>query len=336
MIISAFNEAHVIEAKVMNTLALDYPTDQLEVIVVSDCSDDATDHIVESIDDHRVKLLRLTQRSGKSLGLNAAVAQANGEILVFTDANAMFEKEALRQMAMHFQEAQVGVVTGAQLYASSADEAPTEEGLYWRYDSAIKSNESNAGSLIGGDGAIMALRKQLFFELAADDLSDFLLPLRICMEGHRNIYEPNARCFEEPADSYNKEFRRKVRIVNRAWRATLKAGGALNVFRYGWFSICLWSHKVLRWWAGAFMLLTIVTNILLWSEALFYQIALIGQMVFYSLALVGLIARDRQLPSLIGVPFYFCSVNYAAILGIFQHYTGERYATWSTPRESHQ
>lgn len=332
LIISAYNEASVIAAKLDNALALDYPADKLSIIVVSDCSDDGTDDIVSGYADPRVHLLRMDERSGKSIGLNHAVDKAAGEIIVFTDANAMFAPDALKNLIAHFADEEVGVVTGQQRYESEDEGEPTQEGLYWRLESAIKQLESDNGNLVGGDGAIMAIRKALFFQLAEDDLSDYLLPMRIAMQGYRNHYEQTAVCTEEAADSYEKEYRRKVRIVNRAWRATMKSAAVLNPLRYGKLSLFVWSHKVLRWLTAVWMLLAAISTVLLVNEHWIYALALIGQSALYTLALIGYLLRARVQWNVLTIPYYFCSVNFAALQGIIENFGGKTYATWNTPR----
>ena len=334
MVISAYNEEQVIESKLSNALAIDYPEDKFSVLVVSDCSDDQTDQIVNGFDSDKVRLIRMDQRSGKSAGLNRAVEHIESELILFTDANAMFERDSVKTMVRHFSDPHVGVVTGQQRYANQEGdgEDATQEGLYWRYECKIKSLESQNGNLVGGDGAIMAIRTRLYFELADDDLSDFLIPLRISMSGFRNVYEPNAFCNEEAADSYDKEFRRKVRIVNRAWRATMKSASVLNPTRFGVLSLCVWSHKVLRWVTAIWMATFIVATASVYQEGWIYTAAALGQAAFYGFALLGAVMKERTSISLFTIPYYFCMVNIAALKGIMEHYQGKTYATWNTPR----
>ena len=332
VVVSAYNEAAVIAAKLNNTLSQKYPSNKMDIIVVSDCSDDATDDIVESYDDSRVRLLRMPHRAGKSTGLNYALEIAQSEIIVFTDANAMFGEDSLSNLVSKFDDQSVGVVTGQQRYAPMTEKEQTQEGLYWRYESAIKALESRIGNLIGGDGAIMALRRQLFFPLEADDLSDFLLPMRMALAGYRNVYAADAYCYEELADSYDKEFRRKVRIVNRAWRSTLKCSDVLNVFKHPLLGFCVWSHKVLRWFAGVWMILVLSLNIVVLEQHTIYQVTLAGQLSFYLLALLGFAFRHSAPPAICSLPYYFCATNIAALVGISEHYFGKTYATWNPPR----
>lgn len=334
LIVSAFNEARVIGAKLDNCLQLDYPRDRLEVIVVSDASTDGTDEVVSTVGPP-VRLLRMPSRGGKTVGLNAALAVASGDIVVFSDANAMYECNALRALVRNFADPRVGAVTGESRYRIGADDASTEsEGTYWSYEIWIKGLESNLGSVVGGDGAIYAIRRELYRELGPGDLSDFVNPLQIVAQGYRNIYEPEAVSWEGGAEGYDAEFRRKVRIVNRAWRATFKMKALLNPFCSGFFALQFLSHKVLRWLVPWFMLLVLVTNAMLATQAPLYTALLAGQLCFYGLALVGrqLAGRRGRLARLMAIPYYFCLVNLASLVALVEVVRGKEYRTWSSSR----
>lgn len=333
LVVSAYNEASVIEEKLANALALDYPANLLDVLVVSDCSDDGTDEIVQGVDDPRVRLLRMSERSGKSLGLNLAVAEARSEILVFTDANAMFERDALRQLTRHFADANVGVVTGQQRYFPVDGQGADQEGAYWKYELMIKKLESRVGSLVGGDGAIMALRKSLYVPLEADDLSDFLLPLLAVETGHRNVYESRAQCYENGTDDPAKEFARKTRIVNRAWRAAMKTKRIMNPLTHGLFAVQLVSHKVLRWLVGIFLVGALLSNVFLLDVSWIYGTSMSVQLVFYLAALLGSPRFRLTRFRVLAIPYYFCLINYASVRGIIENYRGVTYATWTTARQ---
>ncbi|MCL4721192.1 MAG: glycosyltransferase family 2 protein, partial [Gammaproteobacteria bacterium] len=190
LVISAFNEVGVIRDKLLNSVALDYPHDRLQILVVSDASSDGTDEVVLSFVDARVELLRMADRGGKTAGLNAAVRAARGEIIVFSDANAMYDAQALRRLARNFADPRVGAVTGESRYRIEAEDHSTEaENQYWNYELWLKGLESSLGSLVGADGAIYAIRRELYTDLAASDLSDFVNPLQIVARGYRNVYE---------------------------------------------------------------------------------------------------------------------------------------------------
>lgn len=334
LIVSAYNERQVIAAKLENCRRLDYPADRFEVIVVSDASDDGTDDIVQAAGPP-ARLLRMETRGGKTVGLNAALRAARGDIVVFSDANAMYERDALRMLVRNFADPRVGAVTGESRYEIGADDASTEsEGAYWSYEIWIKGLESSLGSVVGGDGAIYAIRRGLYRDLAPGDLSDFVNPLQIVAQGYRNVYEPAAVSWEGGAEGYGAEFRRKVRIVNRAWRATHKMRALLNPFRYGFFSLQYLSHKVLRWLVPWLMLVVFASNLLLAGSSPLFALLMAGQFLFYGLALLGwlLAGRGGLVGRVTSIPYYFCLVNLASLVALVEVFGGKEYRTWSSSR----
>jgi len=333
LVISAFNERDVIAAKLENSLEIDYPRDRLEIMVVSDASDDGTDEIVEGFEGRGITLLRMPERGGKTLGLNAAAKAAHGDLLVFSDANAMYRPDAIRALVRNFSDPQIGAAVGESTYSDSANDAERSESAYWRYETAIKRLESRIGSVVGGDGAIYAIRRELYRPMAADALSDFVNPLQIVKRGKRCVYEPDAVSVEEAAGSFVKEFRRKVRIVNRAWRATMSMKGLMNPFGHGLFAWMLISHKLMRWLVPAFLTTLLLVNFALIDQHPIYRIALWTQVAFYGAALTGaLLRRYVELPIFLYVPYYFCLVNLASAKGILEAFKGKKYTTWSTAR----
>jgi len=334
LIVSAYNERQVIGAKLENCRRLDYPSDRFEVIVVSDASDDGTDDVVAAAGPP-ARLLRMDARGGKTVGLNAALRAAQGDIVVFSDANAMYERDALRMLVRNFADPRVGAVTGESRYEVGTDDASTEsEGAYWSYEIWIKGLESSLGSVVGGDGAIYAIRRGLYRDLAPGDLSDFVNPLQIVAQGYRNVYEPAAVSWEGGAEGYGAEFRRKVRIVNRAWRATFKMRALLNPFRHGFFALQFLSHKVLRWLVPWLMLVVFGANLLVAASSPLFAVLMAGQLLFYALALLGwlLAGRSGLLGRLTSIPYYFCLVNVASLLALVEVFGGKEYRTWSSSR----
>jgi cellulose synthase/poly-beta-1,6-N-acetylglucosamine synthase-like glycosyltransferase len=333
LLISAFNEADCIAEKLDNTLLLDWPSQLLEVIVISDASDDATDEIVEQYSGRGVRLLRMPNRGGKTVGLNAGVAASAGEFVVFSDANALYRADALRQLAQPFADARVGAVIGESTYVDSESESDRSESLYWRYETWIKLLESRGGSVVGGDGAIYAVRRALYQPMAADALSDFVNPLQVVRAGFACIYQPKAVSYESAASDFHREYRRKVRIVNRAWRALWSMRDMLNPFKYGVFALRLWSHKVLRWWVPVALVAVFIANVMLVDKHWVYGLTLGVQLAFYTLALGGfLLRRKRRQPFMLRIPFYFCLVNYASGIGLMEAMIGKSYTTWTTAR----
>lgn len=334
LVISAYNEAEIIRAKIENSLALDYPRERLDIIVVSDCSDDGTDEIVNAYAAQGVRLLRMHERGGKTAGLNAVLPRARGDIVVFSDANAMYERRAVRHLVRNFADPAVGCVTGESRYnVEGATDSTQSENLYWRYELALKKMETRLGSLVGGDGAIYAIRKQLYRPMQPWDLSDFVNPMQIVLQGYRNVYEAEAVSWENGADDFAQEFRRKVRIVSRAWRGMWRVAGVLNPLRFGWFSLQVLSHKLLRWLVPVFMIGAAGANLFIWRQSLFYGLTAAAQMLFYVLALVGWRRTGRTAAAKVFyVPYYFCLINYASLLGILSYYRGRTFTTWQTVR----
>jgi len=341
LMISAFNESAVIDAKLANARTLDYPPEKLQIIVISDASDDGTDDIVlrHAGEDPRVILCRQAERKGKTSGLNHGVELATGEVVVFSDANAMYERHALRELVAPLRDPQVGYVVGAAHYSDSDQgEAQASEGLYWRYELALKRMESAYGSVVGGDGAIYAIRRELYWPLREDDINDFVNPLQIIAAGKRGVFNPAARAFEEGADSFDKEFRRKRRIVNRSWRAVLRYGGAVRRAGNPAFVFQLAAHKILRWFAMPVTVLLVLTNLPLAFAPGFgiYDLSLLGLVASALLAWSARrsIARGAQPPRLAYLFYYFYLVNIAAVLGIWDESRGIRHSKWDHVRSN--
>ena len=334
LVIAAYNEEKVIASKIENSLALDYPANKLEIMVVSDESTDQTDDIVRSFEDRGVVLSRQEPRRGKSAGLTNAVPTAKGEILVFSDANSMYQPDAIRHLVKPFEQKAIGYVVGAQTYdLEEGSTVSRSEIFYWNIELAIKAGESAVGSVVGGDGAIFALRKELFEPLREDDLSDFVTPLRIIVKGYRGIFEARAVCSEETAPDYGGEYRRKVRIANRAFRTVLRVPQALNPFRVGFFALQLFFHKVVRWFVPYLMLLCLLSSIALTLAGFgwVYGLALALQLVGYGLAWQFSRNHQSALP-LASLCYYFCLGNLAALQGTLGVVLGKHITMWTPER----
>ena len=339
VVVSAYNEEAVIAQKLQNTLTLNYSADLLDVIVVSDASFDRTDQIVQAFvgREPRVRLLRQEERRGKSAGLNRAVQTASGEIVVFSDANAMYEPDAIRELVKDFADSRTGYVVGAALYYDAeGNRAAESEGLYWRLEMFLKRIESEYYSVVGGDGAIYAIRKHLFRELKDDDISDFVNPMQIIAAGFCGRFNPQARCYERSAEKFEKEFQRKRRIVNRSWRAVCRYGHLLKIRRHGRFIFMLLSHKVIRWFALPFVCVAWIANTALLGMSSLYVLSWLMITGSAIAAVVGAILERaaRRQPRLISLLYYFYLVNLAGSLGIWDEWRGVRHATWDHVRKS--
>jgi cellulose synthase/poly-beta-1,6-N-acetylglucosamine synthase-like glycosyltransferase len=335
LLISAYNEEAVIRNKIDNALALDYPRERVEIIVISDCSNDGTDEIVTSYAGDSVCLVRQSERLGKSAGLNLGVSQASGEILIFSDANAIYQADAARQLVKHFLDPRVGYVVGNARYVEHAKQpaAAKSEGLYWKLETWLKEKESAFGSVVGGDGAIYAIRRELFTPLRGTDINDLLNPLQIIVRGYQGVYEPAAVCFEEAGDSFAKEFHRKVRIISRSLNALRRAPRVLLPWTQPRHWLALISHKVLRWFIPVFLFTAFLSTLCLWQLPS-YRIALGVQLLFYAMATLGWAMEKRgTAPRILYLAYYFCLVNEAALFGIFKFFQGSLSPTWQTVRE---
>jgi cellulose synthase/poly-beta-1,6-N-acetylglucosamine synthase-like glycosyltransferase len=330
-VISAYNEADVIRAKLENALALDYPADRREIVVISDCSDDGTDEIVREFASHGVRLMRQNERRGKTAGLNHTLPLLTGDIVVFSDANAMYSADALRKLVRNFADDKVGYVTGEARYLLTGEAAADAgERVYWGYEMELKRLETQIGSMVGGDGAIYAIRRILWRTLPDDAINDFLNPLQIVEAGWRGVYEPEAVCYEETSGRFKSEYKRRVRIVSRSWRAVFQAPGVLNPFKVGLFSWCLISHKVLRWNTGLFVTIAAVAAVALLIEVVTRWPLPSLAAAATAAAAVGLTRAGRRIVSM---GAYFCVINAASTVGVVKGTFGRVSGVWSTPRE---
>lgn len=335
LIISCYNEAEVIREKLENALELDYPRDKLAIVVVSDGSDDGTDDIVREYALVGVKLVRQEGRLGKTMGLNLAMEQLSSDVTVFSDANALYAPDAINKLVRNFADEQVGYVVGAALYTDKdAGASAHNENLYWRYELAIKAMESRLHSVVGGDGAIYAIRSHLWQPLDQKDINDFVNPLQIIARGYRGIFEPEARCYEETAGDFGREIARKERIVNRSIRGLMRVKATMNPFRVGIFAWEVISHKLLRWLIPLFLLIGAVGSLLLALEGYgFFQLVAAGILLLLALAGLGHLVTDKNaLPVWISVPYYFVMVNLYSLRGIVKALRGETQVTWSSAR----
>ena len=328
IIIPAYNEQDCIEEKILNSLQLDYPADKLEIIVSSDNSEDGTAEIVRKYLDRGVKFNDFKQRAGKMGVLNKTVPAAGGEILLFTDANAMFDKQVVKKMVRHFADSQVGCVSGAKIIPQGNSPSAEGEGLYWRWESFLKEQESRFSSCAGADGAVYAVRKSLY-PFPRDDviiMDDLAVSLKIIAKGYRCIYDPEAKAYEHSNTGIVEEFRRKGRILAGAITVLRDLSRLLRPGSPIFWQ--LWSHKVLRWACICFMGLAFFSNIFL-ASSFPYRLFLFGQSLFYGCALLGFgFESHGQRKRLFYIPFYFVLFNLAQLFGLIFYLRGEYRPAW--------
>ncbi len=335
IIVAAYNEADGIGAKLENILSLDYPRDRLEVVIASDGSTDGTDAIVQTYAERGVTLMALP-RQGKIPALNAAVAASTGEILVFSDANSRYTSSAIRALVRPFADPTVGGVAGNQCYLAERSTSISSDGerSYWNFDRKLKQFQSRAGNVISATGAIYAIRRSLFRSIPAGVTDDFVASTSVIAQGYRLVFAPDAIAYEAVAASSGLEFNRKVRVITQGLYAVLVMRELLNPFRYGFYAIQLFSHKVLRRLAVFPLLVLFVVSPLLWRRSRFYQLVTFAQAAFYCCGALGILLNGTRLGRLkiFTIPFFFCMVNTASLLATLKILRGHRIDRWEPQR----
>lgn len=320
MIIAAHNEEKVIEEKIRNCFDLEFPRKNLEILIGSDASSDKTNAIVSKYAPD-VKLYAFTQRGGKASVLNQLVPRAQGDILVFCDANTMLLRNALQKLLAHFEDPSIGCVCGRLILHDAGHSAlGIGESIYWNLESEIKKLEGKLGIVIGANGGIYAIRRELFERIPVDKtvMDDFFVTTRVLKSGKAAIYEPQAIGSEETSLETYGEFHRKVRISQANFNLLPKYLPLLNPLRgmvaYGFFS-----HKLLRWLAPVLMVVLLASNAMLLGKGPFYYAAFAAQVLLYFIAGMGYARNGKTKRSkLLLIPFYFVSMNLALAVGMFR------------------
>jgi len=335
VIITAYNEERDLAAKLENTLALDYPKDKLEIIVASDCSADRTDDIARSYAARGVRLHRQAERLGKTAAQNAAVELARGEVILFSDATTLYERDVLRALVPNFADETVGCAAGRLVYVD-----PAETGVgrgaksYWGYETFLKMNESRACSLIGASGCLYAVRRSAYVPLYHEACSDFIIATKMVEQGLRAVYEPAAVCTEETNRRADKELRMRVRVIAQTFTDLWRHRAMMNPLRSGFYAVELLSHKVLRYAVPLFLALMLVASAALAPRSLFFAAIFAAQGCFYLAAAAGwLLERAGARVPMLALPHYFVLANAAVVLAFYKFLRGERYARWEPIRE---
>ncbi len=334
ILIAAYNEEKSIGPTLKNKLELDYPKDKLEIIVISDGSTDGTDEIASGFAASGVRLIRQEPRAGKTAGLNKAVGAARGEILVFSDANSIFEADALGKLVANFKDPTVGYVTGKMVYSSpGAGEGGDGCSAYMRYENFLRVHETKAGSVVGVNGGIDAVRKNLYDPMEADQLPDFVLPLKIVEKGFRVVFEPSALLKEESLKSSSDEYRMRVRVSLRALWALYDMKQLLGLGKDTIYAWQLWSHKVLRYGAFVFLIGLYITNLALWSAGPLYKVCFVIQNAMvagaFASAFLAKVGIDQKYLYLFK---YFFLLNLASAHAFFKFLLRRKQVVW-TPRK---
>lgn len=333
VLIAAYNEETGIQKKIEQTLTLEYPPDKMEIIVLSDGSTDRTDEIVKSFTDPRVRLFRAPQRMGKTNAQNLGVETAQGEVLIFSDATTVYHPLALQYLTSNYADPKVGAASGRYQYFDPEGKSPISSGMiaFWNYENFIKMMQSRIRTISGCCGCIYSVRRAAYTPLHPDVISDLVQPLWAIQKGYRVVFEDRALAYEETTKSSQEEFSMRVRVVTRGIRGILSVSNLLNPWKYGWVSVQLLSHKVLRWMVPLFLLLLFVSSAVLWNHT-WYGIPLALQVGFYGFALLTLLVPLHRLWKPLGMPLYFCTLNAAALRSILEVMRGRKYVVWETVR----
>ena len=334
ILIAAFNEEKCIEKTIQNKLALDYPGDRLEIIVISDGSTDKTDEIVQNYAEQGVKLISQLPRAGKTAALNLAVPSASGEILLFSDANSIWTPEALRNLVRNFNDPAVGYATGHMVYVNP-DGALVGDGCsaYMKYENFLRRHETRIGSVVGVDGGIDAVRKKLYKTMNPDQLPDFVLPLSVAEQGFRVVYEPEAVLREETLNDSSDEYRMRVRVALRALWALFDKRQLLfdtaNIV-YAWQ---IWSHKVLRYLCFLSLIVAYLSNLFLCQEGKFFQLFFfIQNLIYLAAAITPKLKKIGINLKILNFVNYFTLLNIAAGHAFIKFLMGQKQVFW-TPRK---
>lgn len=328
IIIPVYNEATRVAAKVANTAALDYPPDRLQVLFVSDGSNDATVDIIRSTMSPGMDVVELPRRGGKAAALNAGLSRATHDILVFSDASIQLQTDALRALVGPFADATIGCVSGEDRIAEAGG-----EGLYGRYELWLRRLESEVHSIVGASGSFYAQRRSLCQPFTEGMAPDFLSVLRTVEQRHRAVSELSAvgsmTSVKDPRD----EFERKVRTLIRGLTTLFAYAHLLNPVRFGWFAFLLFSHKVMRWLVPFFMVTALLSNAVLARTSAFYLTAFAAQVALYAVAVLAYGGRGGIHRTLIGkIALYFTSSNLAVLVAWLKYGRGVRQELWTPSR----
>jgi cellulose synthase/poly-beta-1,6-N-acetylglucosamine synthase-like glycosyltransferase len=334
VVIAARNEESSIGGRLVNLAALDYPPELLEVIVASDGSDDGTVAVARAASNGRVEVLDL-DRVGKADALNAAIARASGEVVVFSDANTAFAPDALRAIVRPLADPTVGGVAGNQVYTSDdRSSAQTGERSYWDFDRFMKRAESAAGSTVSATGAIYALRRSLVPTIIAGVTDDFYTSTAVIDQGKRLVFAPDAIAFEPPAATSSREYGRKVRIITRGFRGVGARRGLMDPRRTGFYAVQLAWHKLLRRLMAVPIIVIGVVTMSLARGSRFHRAVTVLQLGGYAAAAIGLLAPNSRIGRSRPIAFvsFFVMVNLASLHAAVNVLRGKRIERWEPAR----
>jgi cellulose synthase/poly-beta-1,6-N-acetylglucosamine synthase-like glycosyltransferase len=336
VVVVAYNESARIQKRIENLLAQDYPGHRLNIVIASDGSDDDTVLLAQQYQLSGVTVIAFNRRRGKSAVLNDVIPVCRGDTVVMADSRQRFESGAIRVLAAHFADPEVGAVSGELILTGDKESTGVGEGvgLYWKYEKFIRLTESRIDSTIGATGAIYAIRRKLFEPIPVDTLlDDVTIPVRIVRRGYRVLFEPRARAYDHVTTTMHVEFMRKVRTLAGNFQLFVQDPWLLNPFANRlWMQTV--SHKVLRLLAPAILLAAFIANLLLLHEPL-YRWTFSVQLALYGAAYMGFRLRNsKRHVRFLKIPYVFCMLNWAVVVGLVRFIYGRQRVTWETaPQE---
>jgi cellulose synthase/poly-beta-1,6-N-acetylglucosamine synthase-like glycosyltransferase len=342
LFIAAYNEKDYVEAKMKNSLELDYPKDKLNIVWVTDGSDDGTPELLKGYSNTVVH--HLDARNGKIGAMNRGMEFVKTPIVIFSDANTNLGKESVRRIVNLFSNDTVGCVSGEKRIVDKESDVASGagEGLYWKYESTLKKWDAELYSVVGAAGELFAIRTELYRHVEKDTLlDDFIISLRVAQDGYTIQYDPEAYAIETASANVKEELKRKIRISAGGIQSVIRLKSLLNVFKYGTLSFQYISHRVLRWTLTPLCLLLLipVSFVLAYNEGMFdfglYSILFRLQAMFYCAALFGWFLENRltRVKALF-VPYYFFIMNLSVVLGFFRYMKKSQSVNWERAKRA--
>lgn len=343
LFVTAFNERDYVDAKIQNSLALQYPKDKLHLMWVTDGSDDGTPEYIQEKYPN-VDVFHKPERNGKIAAMNRGSRLVKTPIVIFSDANTMLGEESIQRIVDMFSDEKVGCVSGEKrIFKKESDSAAgAGEGIYWKYESTLKRWDAELYSVVGAAGELFAVRTKLFEEVEPDTLlDDFIVSLRIAMKGLKIQYDPEAYAIEDSSANVKEELKRKIRIAAGGIQSVIRLKALLNPFKYGILSFQYISHRVLRWTLAPLSLLIIlISNIILAAQENFdfnqlFTLILALQLAFYAMAMLGWFLENRNIKvKILYIPYYFFIMNYAVYRGFFRFMKGKQSVNWERAKRA--
>ena len=327
IIIPVYNQGKIIEDKIKNCLRLNYPEDKLEIIVASDGSTDDTDDVVRKYSHQGVKIIKLAQRRGKHFAQGEALKIAQGEIIVFTDVGISFGSDSLKLLVRNFGDPKVACVSSVDEVVTSKVRS-SKEGLYICYDMLLRKLESRLGASTGMSGSFYAVRKEFCHPFYPSMSNDFYIPLRAVMRGYKAILDPQVKGYYSTWGDPGDEFKRKTRTIVHGMEVLSEFKAVLNPFKYGFYSIQIISHKLLRWLVPYFLTIIFATNILLLSKGWIYFAFFLAQLLFYLIALAVHFRPELNNNLVSKISYFFALTNISILVSWYKYYSGERFVQW--------